>query len=201
MSKTKKDWDYLYSENEEVRQAYVAGFLKAERLNGYLPTSCNDILNHVRQQVLLGEEDEYQTRRREARILLGKYGYNKAEFRAMMLNCESVDDAGNETSLVDDEPLRDGDHYDYRITEVFLTEDDMVEVPYMELKDRDDRVVCRVYKNDKPFIDEMLARDMAIGDPINSRYLREAGPCGLLEGYKEVVYKAWAATYYVRSDS
>lgn len=194
MSEMKNDRDYLYAEDENVRQAYVAGFLKAEKLNGYLPMLCGDILNHVRQQVLLSEEQEYWTRRREAGLLLNKYGYNKAEFRAMMLDCESVDDAGNEVSWIDGEPLRDGDHYEYKTDESFFTEDGIIDVPYMELTDRDNKVVCRVYKNDKPFIDEILAQDIAIDDPINSRYLRESVSGGLLEGYEDVVHTAWAAT-------
>lgn len=166
----------------------MAGFLRAERLNGYLPTPCEDILNHVRQRVLLGDLEEYQMRQREAQLLLAKYGYNKAEFRAMMLNCEAINDLGGEVSLVDGKPLRDGEHYEYQTVESFFTEDGIINVPYMELATADGMVICRVYKNDKPFIDEMLAQDMAIGDPINERYLKEAEPGGLLEEYAGVIF-------------
>lgn len=139
-------------------------------------------------------------RRREALVVANKFGYSKTEFRSMAFDKARINDDGFE----EDEYGQVIEDKDYRIMpgkkhrqwdkyigvhkdtnkEITKEEYDALssgeranyrKVRYMEIRDDAGDAIQRVYEDDAGYMKEMLTQDIAIGDPINMRYLTEIG--------------------------
>lgn len=184
----------LNSENKEVAEAAALGYVGGVSDSGYTLSVAPDVVSCVRQQVLREEVRRYRRKRSEARAMLEYYGVDKVQFNCMMFDCMFIDEQGREIDY-DDEPVENPvDHNPYPSTDLFHTDDgDIEEVPYVTLTNSEGDCY-KVYKNeeDRPFIDELLTQVIAIGDPINARYEKEAQSGGMLEEYGDVIRKALA---------
>lgn len=194
MEKIVKEMEqFLGCEGKKPHEAYVAGFRAANALHGYVTPDELDVENYIRQKILFAAADEYWTRREEARTLLKQYGVNKPHFRAMIFDCAAVNDAGKEIDPVIGTVLAPGEHHGYCSMGWFtstIDADGVHDVPYVPLKDETGKTVLKVHKTDRPFIDELLWRDIQICDPINEAYFKESQPGGKLEEYRETIIQA-----------
>ncbi len=141
-----------------------------------------------------------QRRRQEARVVANKFGVKKPQFRGMVFDCEYIDDDGYETNA-NGEKLHDSQYRFYKgkkhspwkqfiavhkETQQEITSDQYnrlsskeqeayKRINYMEITDDKNKPIQRVYADDAGYMKELLTDDIAIGDPINRRYLTEIG--------------------------
>lgn len=151
-------------------------------------------------QVIAESSRIEQRRRQEARIIANKFGVKKSSFRGMVFDCEYIDDDGYETDA-NGQKLHDSQYrfYDGKThspwkqfvaihkdtkKEITSTEYNALNpderklynrVNYMDITDKNDNPVARVYADDAGYMKELLTDDINIGDPINRRYLTEVG--------------------------
>lgn len=193
MEKIVKEMEqFLGYEDKKIHEAYVAGFRAANALHGYVTPDELDVENYIRRKVLSTAADEYWARRKETKTLLKQYWVNKLRFRAMMLDCAEVNDAGEEVSPVTGETLAPGEHHEYCSTGCFtstIDADGVHDVPYVLLEDGAGKSALKIHKSDRPSIDELLEQDVATGE-INDVYLSESQPGGKLEEYHDVIVRA-----------
>lgn len=160
--------------------------------------------------------------------IIDRYGYDKAMFRAFMLGYESVNDDGIELkpgtiTPVEDNCFRllDGQaHHPYRNCILINCLDHSATIPYdvyttlpqaerqnwapdaswFDINHRGARII-RVRNIDDVYIQELLRRDIATGDPIIDRYICETGSAcihknylapGRLHTYRDIVADAIA---------
>lgn len=138
-------------------------------------------------------------RRREAAVVLAKFDVSK-EIRAMAFNHKWFNDNGYATDengrVIEDEHfhLLPGEHYTPYDKYLIVHKDTNKEISrevYAELSDQEKenyrkvkyatitndkgKAVQYVFEDDAAYMKEMLRYDIAIGDPINMRYLEEIG--------------------------
>lgn len=162
-------------------------------------------LGHLGEASIIGQVIDRSVqienrRRREALVVANKFGYSKGAFRGMILDKARINDDGYE----EDENGQVIEDADYRLLpgkrhrewgqyvaihktsgkeitkEAYLGLDqsqrsEYKKVRYMEIKDDEGDVIQKVYDDDAGYMKELLRQDIAIGDPINVRYLTEIG--------------------------
>ncbi len=147
-------------------------------------------------QVIKTSSEIESRRRTEARIIFTKFPHLKTDFRAMTFDCAAINDNGfeidpNTGQQVEDEHynLLPGMHHtpwQHYIgvhketgTEINKEQYDALgekerqqyrKVKYMNITDDKSGKVQRIYDDDAGYMKELLADDIAIGDPINQRY-------------------------------
>ncbi len=162
-------------------------------------------LGHIGEASIIGQVIDRSVqienrRRREALVVANKFGYSKGDFRGMIFDKARINDDGYE----EDENGQVIEDADYNLLpgkkhrawgkyvaihkttkkeiskEEYLRlnqsqRDEYQKVRYMEIKDDDGDVIQKVYDDDAGYMKELLRQDIAIGDPINVRYLTEIG--------------------------
>lgn len=178
---------YMNGGKTEAAKAFAIGYCRAMRDCGYAVTDPSDPQRYVNQQILREEAVRYKQGWEEAETICQTFGVPKADFRAMMLDCDAVDDCGREVNFDGDPIKSQAEHKCYMMTDYIG--DGFEEVAYVDLTNAAGDHY-RVYKNDLPFISYLLQQDIMIGDPINERYAEEAQPGGMLEEYANVIREA-----------
>ena len=187
---------YLQAAKDRTRSPY-----EFNRLIGGATSS----LGHIGEASIIGQVIDRSVqienrRRREALVVANKFGYSKSDFRGMILDKARINDDGYE----EDENGQVIEDADYRLLpgkkhrewgkyvaihkttgqeitkEVYLgmnqtQQAEYRKVRYMEIKDDAGDVIQKVYDDDNGYMKELLRQDIAIGDPINVRYLNEIG--------------------------
>lgn len=162
-------------------------------------------LGHIGEASIIGQVIDRSVqietrRRREALVVANKFGYSKSDFRGMILNKARVNDDGYEEDengqviedaqyrLLPGKRRREWDKYilvhktngneiskeDYLALNQ-AQRDNYKKIRYMEIKDDERDVIQKVYDDDAGYMKELLNQDIAIGDPINRRYMTEIG--------------------------
>lgn len=151
-------------------------------------------------QVVIRSADIERRRKAEAEIVATKFGYPKSQFRNMAFDKAAMNDDGYELDengeVIEDQHyrLKKGKvhrPYQYYIgvhktTNVEITKDEYdalsdaeranyKKIKYLDLTDDHGNVMNRVYEDDAGYMKTFIARDVAIGDPINMRYATELG--------------------------
>lgn len=187
---------YLDSKNTEITTAFATGYCRAMADCGYAVTDRLDKpIMYVRQQILREEAKQYKRGWDEAEAICQLFDARKNDFRAMILDCESVNDSGEEIDIVTGEPIKSPEeHRSYPFFESSCGDDGRdYEVAYVELTSvTGDKY--RAFKDDRPLIAYLLWRDIQICDPINGVYLKESQPGGKLEEYHDVITRALMET-------
>lgn len=162
-------------------------------------------LGHLGEASIIGQVIDRSVqietrRRREALVVANKFGYSKAEFRGMVFDKARINDDGYEEdengqviedadyNLLPGKKHRSWDKYIaiHKTTNKEITKEDYLrlnpdqrneykKVRYMEIKDDEGDVIQKVFDDDAGYMKELLRQDIAIGDPINVRYLNEIG--------------------------
>lgn len=187
---------YLQAAKDRSRSPY-----EFNRLIGGAASS----MGHLGEASIIGQVIDRSVqietrRRREALVVANKFGYSKSDFRGMTFDKARINDDGYE----EDENGQVIEDADYRLLpgkrhrewgkyvavhktsgkeitkEAYLALDqgqreNYKKVRYMEIKDDDGDVIQKVYDDDAGYMKELLRQDIAIGDPINMRYLTEIG--------------------------
>lgn len=187
---------YLKAAKDRERSPY-----EFNRLIGGAASS----LGHLGEASIVGQVIDRSVqietrRRREALVVANKFGYSKSDFRGMTFDKARINDDGYE----EDENGQVIEDADYRLLpgkrhrewgkyvavhktsgkeitkEAYLALDqgqreNYKKVRYMEIKDDEGDVIQKVYDDDAGYMKELLRQDIAIGDPINMRYLTEIG--------------------------
>lgn len=187
---------YLQAAKDRERSPY-----EFNRLIGGAASS----LGHIGEASIIGQVIDRSVqienrRRREALVVANKFGYSKSDFRGMILDKARINDDGYEEDengqviedaqyrLLPGKKRRQWGQYvaihktsNKEITkEEYLRlsqsqRDEYRKVRYMEIKDDEGDVIQRVYDDDAGYMKELLNQDIAIGDPINRRYMVEIG--------------------------
>lgn len=179
------------------------------RLIGRAEGGLGDIgRNTIMGQVIQQSVNIENRRRKEAAVVLNKFTYSKGQFRAMMFDMAQIDDDGYEIGE-DGKPVEDWQYnllpgkkrrrYQQYVavnkkTKERISKEEYLalskperknydRVNYMDIYDDDGDSMVRVYADDAAYIKELFGADIAIGDPINRRYLNEIG-CKRLDGQR-----------------
>lgn len=147
-------------------------------------------------QVIKTSSEIEARRRTEARIIFTKFPHLKTSFRAMSFDCAQINDNGFEVDPNTGQQVED-EHYNLlpgmhhtpwqhyigvhkqNGTEITKEQYDALsekeaknyrKVKYMDITDDKSGKVQRIYDDDAGYMKELLADDIAIGDPINQRY-------------------------------
>ncbi len=146
-------------------------------------------------QVIVGNSKIERRRRDEARIMITKYGVDKASFRGMSFDINNIHDDGFEYDengkCIEDDMYNIKDGYRHTPWQQYIavhldtgneiTKDqydalsddekaDYKKVRYMHIKDDNENVVQTVYDDDAGYMKELLTDDIMIGDPVVDRY-------------------------------
>lgn len=180
----------LTSSDPNLRREYNRLVKSASAELGYLGEAA------VMGQVIKNSADIEARRRTEARIIFTKFPHIKKQFRAMLFDCAAINDNGFEIDPDTGERIED-DHYriingkhhkewqnyiyvhkktgkdiskeEYRTLDATAQQDYRRE-RYMDINDDKGNSIQRVYESDAGYMKELIADDIAIGDPINQRY-------------------------------
>lgn len=187
---------YLQAAKDRSRSPY-----EFNRLIGGAASS----LGHLGEASIIGQVIDRSVqienrRRREALVVANKFGYSKADFRGMVFDKARINDDGyeeDENGQVIEDPdynLLPGKKHRawgqyvaiHKTTNKEISKDEYLrlsqsqrdeykKVRYMEIKDDEGDVIQKVFDDDAGYMKELLRQDIAIGDPINVRYLNEIG--------------------------
>lgn len=187
---------YMKAVTDQTRKPYEYNRLVRSASGG---------LNHIGEATIMGqvikESAEIEgRRRREALIMVNKFGVPKRDFRGMVFDTEHINDNGYETDangkVIQDDQYRfmkdeNGNTYKHQEWSKYIAinKDTGVEVDkatydsfseakkkqykkvrFMEIKDDNGDVVQKVFEDDAGYMKELLTKDVMIGDPINRRY-------------------------------
>jgi len=215
---------YLSAQNNQFRNPYEFNRLVKSAAGSLGHTGESSIMG----QVIIGNSTIENRRRTEARIMITKFGINKPGFRGMAFDTDHINDNGIETDAdgneIQDDQYRMLPGYTHtpwqqyiarhKTTGAEITKDEYdnlgeVErsqyrkVKYFDIKDDAGNVVQRVFDDDAGYMKELLNDDIAIGDPINDRYLTEIGVAhaqgektGILRKYHSTITGAINTTGY-----
>lgn len=208
---------YLTAQNNQAKNPYEFNRLIKNAAGTLGHTGESSIMG----QVIIGNSTIENRRRTEARIMITKFGINKPQARGMFFDTEHINDNGIETDahgkeIQDDQyrmlPGQTHTPWQQYIGRHKITGDEITKEEYDNLSDiernmynrikffniTDDagRVVQHVYDDDAGYMKEILSDDLAIGDPINDRYLTEIGVAhargektGILRKYHSTIIK------------
>lgn len=176
--------------------------------------------NTIMGQVLSRSVEIEGRNRRNAIVVANKFDFRKPEFRAFALDAARMGDDGLERDA-DGNRIQDeyynytGEHkewgkyyYTHKDTRKEISKDEYrmlspdeqanyKRTRYMDIYDDSGDVVASFTENDAGFMKEMLARDIAIGDPINERYNMSLGKeNGPLRRYHSTITAAMLTADY-----
>lgn len=215
---------YLSAQNNQFKDPYEFNRLVKSAAGSLGHTGESSIMG----QVIIGNSTIESRRRSEARIMITKFGINKPGFRGMVFDTNSMNDNGIETDengieIQDDQyRMKPGHKHTpwqqyiarHKTTGDEITKDEYDnlnaaersqyrKVKYFDIKDDAGKTVQRVYDDDAGYMKELLNDDIAIGDPINDRYLTEIGVAhsgnertGILRKYHSTITGALNNTKY-----
>lgn len=213
-----KTTSYLNTGNPTERRAFFDGFRAAMSvLTGTNPAEYANILRHRSDEwitYLVTQLEDQQTSDQQKTIdcLIERYGYDKAMFRAFMLDCTAVNDAGIEVDPNTGTPIEDAyfrlmdgqTHYCYRNLRLnnrknrnqTISYADYAALPEEEQKNWDiytswfeirqfepDVRIARIDYDDYVYISALLRQDILTGDPVIDRYICETGRACLHRNY------------------
>lgn len=181
-------------------------------------------------QVIVGNSAIENRRRSEARIMITKFGIKKPQFRGMVFDKDHINDNGLATDAggraIENDQFRlignnqytpwqhyiavnketgeeiDKDTYDAYLRDNPDLAKEYRKVRYFDITDDKGNAVQRVYEDDAGYMKELIRDDIAIGDPINRRYLTEIGvgrngaADGILRRYHSTITSAMLETKY-----
>lgn len=183
---------YLSASTNRYKQPY--------EFNRLILGASGGLAHHIGESSILGQviaksAEIEARRRREANIIMTKFGIDKPTSRAMIFDCASIDDDGFETDengkAIEDSNYRIKPGKQHRQWDKFigvhkktnreitaeeytqLSADERKEytrVRYFDIVDDNGDPVSRVYSDESGYMKELIRRDIAIGDPINRRY-------------------------------
>ncbi len=215
---------YLSAQNNQSTDPYEFNRLVKSAAGSLGHTGESSIMG----QVIIGNSTIENRRRTEARIMITKFGINKPGFRGLAFDTNHINDNGIETDewgneIQDDQyNMKEGykhtpwQHYigRHKTTGKEVTKEEYdsmsaaersqyTKVKYFDITDDSNKVVQRVYDDDAGYMKELLNDDIAIGDPINDRYLTEIGVAhagnektGILRKYHSTITGALNSTKY-----
>lgn len=215
---------YLSAQNNQFKDPYEFNRLVKSAAGSLGHTGESSIMG----QVIIGNSTIENRRRSEARIMITKFGINKPGFRGMVFDTDHMNDNGIETDengkeIQDDQynmlPGHKHTPWQQYIARHKTTGDEITKdeydnlsaversqyrkVKYFDIKDDAGKTVQRVYDDDAGYMKELLNDDIAIGDPINDRYLTEIGVAhagnertGILRKYHSTIAGALNNTKY-----
>lgn len=214
---------YLDSMTQQFRAENIAQSDQSYLLNSYLnaakdqkraPYEYNRLIGgatgrmgHMGETTIMGQvimrsAEIEARRRREAGIVITKFGVNKGAYRGMLLDKARINDDGIEEDEngveIEDSQYRYKPGMENRHREwgqyIWVDPNNNVEktraeydalsaseqkkyskVRYMDIRDDAGDVIQRIYDDDAGYMKEMLRNDIMIGDPINRRYAAEIG--------------------------
>lgn len=199
--------EYIKASNNQYRNPYeynrlIKGAAGSLRHNGE---------SSIMGQVIAKSVEIENRRRREAAVIMTKFGVDKPTSRGMIFDCAHISDDGYETDenghAIEDEHFRllPGKHHQewgqyiavHKTSGKELTSSEYVQlseaerenynkVRYFDIYDDKHNPVQRVYSDDAGYMKELLRNDFSIGDPINRRYLGSIG-LGLTEEQKSKI--------------
>lgn len=220
---------YLSAQNNHSKHPYEFNRLIKGAAGSLGHTGESSIMG----QVIIGNSTIESRRRTEARIMITKFGYSKSDFRGMTFDTDKINDNGIETDaygkeIQDDQyrMLPGHKHTPWQsyigrhsVTGEEISKEaydalDPVErhqyrkVKYFHIKDDAGNVVQTVYDDDAGYMKELLNDDIAIGDPINRRYLTEIGVAhaegektGILRKYHSTIANAMLSSNFKVHDA
>lgn len=215
---------YLSAQNNQEKSPYEFNRLVKSAAGSLGHTGESSIMG----QVIISNATTENRRRTEARIMIAKFGINKPAFRGMAFDTEYMNDNGIETDEngheIQNDQYRMLPGYKHRKWQQYIGRNkttgaeitkeeydrlDPVErsqyskVKYFDITDDSGKTVQRVYDDDAGYMKELLNDDIAIGDPINDRYLTEIGVAhaksertGILRKYHSTITGALNTTGY-----
>lgn len=220
---------YLSAQNNQSTDPYEFNRLVKSAAGSLGHTGESSIMG----QVIIGNSTIENRRRTEARIMITKFGINKPGFRGLAFDTNHINDNGIETDewgneIQDDQyNMKEGykhtpwQHYigRHKTTGKEVTKEEYdnmsatersqyTKVKYFDITDDNNKVVQRVYDDDAGYMKELLNDDIAIGDPINDRYLTEIGVAhagsektGILRKYHSTITGALNSTGYAEHNA
>ncbi len=195
------DQSYLLGRYLQAAKGRTRSPYEFNRLIGGAASS----LGHLGEASIIGQVIDRSVqienrRRREALVVANKFGYSKADFRGMVFDKARINDDGYEEdengqviedadyNLLPGKKHRSWGKYVaiHKTTNKEISKDEYLrlsqgqrneykKVRYMEIKDDEGDVIQKVFDDDAGYMKELLRQDIAIGDPINVRYLNEIG--------------------------
>lgn len=215
---------YLKAQNNQEKDPYEFNRLVKSAAGSLGHTGESSIMG----QVIINNATTESRRRTEARVMITKFGIDKLAFRGMTLDTEHINDNGIETDEngyeIQDDQYRMKNGYTHRkwkhyigrhkttgaeITKEEYDRLDPIErsqytkVKYVDIKDDNGNIVQRVFDDDAGYMKELLNDTIAIGDPINDRYLAEIGVAhansektGILRKYHSTIANAINSSGY-----
>lgn len=191
------DQDFLLN---KYLSASTNRYKKPYEFNRLILGASGGLAHHIGESSILGQviaksAEIEARRRREANIIMTKFGIDKPTSRAMIFDCASIDDDGFETDengkAIEDANYRIKPGKQHRQWDKFIgvhkktnreiTADEYnqlsaeerknyTRVRYFDIVDDNGDPVSRVYSDESGYMKELIRRDIAIGDPINRRY-------------------------------
>ena len=191
------DQDFLLN---KYLSASTNRYKKPYEFNRLILGASGSLSPHIGESSILGQvisksAEIEARRRREANIIMTKFGVDKPTSRAMIFDCASIDDDGFETDengkAIEDSNYRIKPGKQHRQWDKFIgvhkqtnreiTADEYnrlsaeerknyTRVRYFDIVDDNGDPVSRVYSDEAGYMKELIRRDIAIGDPINRRY-------------------------------
>lgn len=180
-----------------------------------------DGIDTIMGQVLRQSVEIEGRNRRDALVVANKFNFSKPEFRNFAFDVADMSDAGFEMGP-DGKPVEDDQYHliagkqhrqwnkyigVHKETGKEITKEQYdslsdaerrayKRVRYMDIYDDDGDVIQQFTENDAGFMKEMLARDIAINDPINDRYNVSYGLGGPLRRYHSTISAAMGTAKY-----
>lgn len=179
---------YINAMDSKERRIFLHGFLTAADAFGVSRPLYDDqeAQKWALNQLVLHAIHEDDKKREAAQLLLNTFTYDKQEFRTMILHSQvndegcDVDMVGNPTSSPVDRSsfvaiLPDGREIDESAYDALSEEEQRAckKVRYIEMKNINTGIVWPAREDELYLMQEMLTRDILIGDPINNRYNEE----------------------------
>ena len=237
VNNAQSDQEYLLT---QYIKASANRYKNPYEFNRLILGASGGLANHIGESSILGQviaksAEIEARRRREATIIMTKFGLDKPTARAMIFDKAKISDDGFEVDdqnnpvedinyqLIQGKKHRPWPHFIgvHKKTNREITADEYnrlsaeerqeySRVRYFDIKDDDGNPVTRVYSDEAGYMKELIGRDIAIGDPINRRYLTSLGvrnpdapaldeghnDTGLLRRYHSTITAAMLTTKY-----
>lgn len=210
-----KTTDYLTAGNPAERKAFFDGFRAAMSvLAGTNPVEYAHVLSHRSDgwiTYLVAQLEKQQTDDQQMTIacLIDRYGYDKAMFRAFLLDRAAVNDDGIEVDPETKAPIEDAyfrlldgqGHYSYpkrrlvdrdnptvtisRTAYTAMSEDERQNcsrISWFDITYHGTRI-ARIDCDDTVYVSALLRQDILTGDPVIDRYICETGESCLHRAY------------------
>ena len=191
------DQDFLLN---KYLSASTDRYKKPYEFNRLILGASGSLGHHIGETSIIGQviaksAEIEARRRREANIIMTKFGVDKPTSRAMIFDCASMDDDGFETDengkAIEDANYRIKPGKQHRQWDKFIgvhkktnreitaeeynqlsaeERKNYTRVRYFDITDDNGDPVSRVYSDESGYMKELIRRDIAIGDPINRRY-------------------------------